>query len=75
MERDKEIDAVDKKSFRKKADYSLLKEIIQRGNTGEGFNIILDDSSYSRMNKLKAGDNCVITVSYTHLTLPTKRIV
>ena len=49
--------------------YGGLKQVDSFGPNNES---LLD---YSIYDALKAGFNKIVTVSYTHLTLPTKRIV
>jgi hypothetical protein len=63
MERGNERERIDRKDFKGRPDYSLIKKIIDRGSIGEGIFVILDDSVYSRLNKLKGGDTCVITIN------------
>ena len=63
MERGEEKDGVDRDEFTGKPDYSLIHKIIERGNVGEGIFVIFDDSAYSRLKKLKAGDTCVIGIN------------
>jgi hypothetical protein len=63
MERGDRRERIDREEFKGIPDYSLIQKIIDRGNIGEGYFIMLDDSAYSRLKKLKAGDTCVITIN------------
>ena len=63
MERGEERERIDRAEFKGTPDYSLIRKIIDRGNVGEGIFIILDDSAYSRLKKLKDGDTFSLTIN------------
>jgi hypothetical protein len=63
MERGNERERIERKEFTGTPDYSLIKKIIDRGSTGDGYFIVLDDSAYSRLKKLKDGDTFSLTIN------------